>query len=204
MISARFLLIAKLERPMSSQPKAVPVSPTLWSEGVLSDSKAPFDPARAPWSRHTPTPWRAVRALRVVIACDGEDAPKPLAESLLRDGHRAFWTSRSGLIAHLRERNEHDHSAPALDVVVVSARLLLAPEGVELLSALHDKCSGASIVLLGSENSRKGALARDLSKTRSFQEVVTLESPADVDDLRMVMMNIPARRAHSGFRRGEP
>ena len=189
---------------MSSQRKAVPVSPTLFSEGGLLEGKTPFDLTRAPWSRHTPTPWRAVRGLRVVVACDSEDTPKPLAESLLRDGHRAFWTSRSGLIAYLREPNENDPSAPALDVVVVSARLLVAPEGVELLSALHDKCAGASVVLLGSETSRKGALARDLRKSRAFQEVVMLESPADVDDLRMVMMNIPARRAQSGLRRGEP
>ena len=189
---------------MTSQPKAVPVSPALWSEGALSEGQVPFDLTRAPWSRHTPTPWRAVRALRVAIACDGEDAPRPLAESLMRDGHRALWTSRSGLIAHLREPNEHDPIVPALDVVVVSARLLLPPDGDALLAALHEKCAGASIVLLGSESTRKGSLARELRKSRVFQGVVTLESPADVDDLRMVMMNIPARRAQSGFRRGEP
>jgi hypothetical protein len=189
---------------MSSQPKGVPVPPLLWSEGGLGEGQPSFDIARVPWSRHTPTPWRAVRGLRVAVVCDGEDAPKPLTECLIRDGHRAYWTSRSGLIASLREPNHHDHPAPALDAVVISARLLLAPDGDDLLSALHDKCAGASVVLLGSDTLRKGALVRDLRRCRTFQEVVTLDSPADVDDLRMVMMNVPARRAQSGFRRGEP
>ena len=73
-----------------------------------------------------------------------------------------------------------------------------------ILTFVWPQIALASLVLLGSETSRKSALARDLRRTRAFQEVITLDSPADVDDLRMVMMNIPARRAQSGFRRGEP
>jgi hypothetical protein len=188
---------------MSSRPKAVPVPSTVWSLGALSEE--PVDLlARAPWSRHTPTPWRTLRPLRIAVACDGEDTPKPLAEGLLRDGHRAFWTSRTGLLSCLSEPADRNQSVPPpLDVVVVSARLLGGPDGLELISALYDKCAGGSVVLLGSETARKAALARDLGSSRAFQQVITLESPADVDDLRMIMMNIPARRSRSGFRRGD-
>jgi hypothetical protein len=167
----------------------------------LPEPQVPSDLAQLPWSRHMPTPWREVQGLNVLIACDGEDAPKPLTEGLIRDGHSAFWTSHTRFIARLREGDAPGHQVLPLDLIVVSARLLGGIEGIELLSLLYRKCALASLVLLGSETAQKAALARDLRESRAFQQIVTLASPADVDDLRMIVMHVRTRRKQSGCRR---
>jgi hypothetical protein len=169
------------------------------SESDIAEEHTPLDVSRLPWSRHTPTPWRAVRQLRVAIACDAEDTPRLLTEGLARDGHKAFWTSRDRLIGRLRERPASADAVPAVDVVVVSARLIGGLEGVDLLSTLCSHCVGASLVLLGADTQQKASLARNLRKNPAIQQVLMLGSPADVDDLRMLVMHVSARRAESGF-----
>lgn len=149
------------------------------------------DPARVPFSRHTPTPWRAVRKLHVAVACDAEDAPKPIAEGLTSDGHRAFWSSRDGLITRLREQQA---CGGQTDVVIVCARLLAGLEGLNLLAAICETCSGARLLLLGYDTPQKTAIAAGLRKSAIFAEVLTLDSPVDVDDVRMIVMNDAAEK----------
>lgn len=167
------------------------------AQSPASERPATVDLERVPWSRYSPTPWRGVQTLQIALACDGEDAPKPLVEGLTRDGHRAFWSSRDRLISRLRLQRASGGSR--IDVVIVSARLLAGVEGLDLLATIHEKCAGASLLLLGSETPEKAALTTGLRKSGAFQQVLTLGSPADVDDLRMMLMNVSASCAQSGF-----
>jgi hypothetical protein len=166
--------------------------------GAVTELPPRSERDRLPWSRHTPTPWRAVRPLHIAVACDCKDSPKPLVEGLIGDGHRAFWSTRDGLIARVRELRSSD-SRP-LDVLIVSARLLQGAAGGEMLAALHETCATATLVLLGPATRNNTALAARLRRSAAFERVLTLHSPVDVDDLRMLVMNVPPARTASGYR----
>jgi len=156
------------------------------------------DPACLPWSRHAPTPWRAVHALHIAVACDGDDSPKPLVEGLTSDGHRAFWSTRNGLTARLGER--HSADGDRIDLLIVSARLLSGADGGAMLTAICETCAGASLLVLGADVRGKAALVARLERTGAFERVLALRSPVDLDDLRMLVMNAPRARTASGFR----
>jgi hypothetical protein len=183
---ARFLLLRTTEMLPRSKMRAVTELPP----------RSERD--RLPWSRHTPTPWRAVRPLHIAVACDCKDSPKPIVEGLIGDGHRAFWSTRDGLIARLRELRSSD-SRP-LDVLIVSTRLLQGAAGGETLAALCEMCGSATLVLLGAESRNNMALAARLRRSAAFERVLTLHSPVDADDLRMLVMNVPPARTTSGYR----
>jgi len=161
---------------------------------------ASVEPTRLPWSRHTPNQWRAVRERRVAIACDADDAPKPIVEALNRDGHLPIWSTREGLVARARELSKNPDSLPPIDVVIVSERLLNGVDGIGLLAALCEGCAGASVVVLGPDPGRSAAMARLLREEHIFEKVSTLSSPVDLDDLRMTVMHLPVPKPMSGSR----
>jgi len=165
---------------------------------AVSELPTRSDRDRLPWSRHTPTPWRTVRALRIAVACDGNDSPKPLVEGLIDDGHRACWSSHAGLVERLCELRSSG-SAP-VDVLIISARLLAGATGKETLEAISETCAGATLVLLGAESRNNIALVARLRRSAGFERVLTLRSPVDADDLRMLVMNVPPARTASGYR----